>query len=534
MDTRYIFVTGGVASSPGTEIVAASIARLLLAHGFGVDVVRCDPCINPDAASLSTAERGECYVTADGHETTLEMGHYERIAGLKASRANVITTGSIFQSVIDHVQRGDYRGKTVLLTPHVTDEIKHRITSLAQGGKRDFVVCEMCGTVGDIDMLPFLEAARQMRWELGDRCMTVHVTHVGQKQATADPEAKPTLHSVNLLRQAGLWPDALVLRSQQGVSPGHRARMAAMAGVSPEAVIDCAYASTPYEVPMTLHAQRLDSLILEYTHTPPLVAPDMERWATVLAQMLDAQRELKIGIVGRDANARNAYRSVEEALRVACAAHGCKPRLARIDSERLNDATVEQALGGLDGIVVTQDEGQSGFEGCVSALKWCREHDVPTLATGQGMQCMVVELARNVLGLTEANSTQMEAQTLYPVVDLMEAQKTYAFTSILRLGAYACHLQADTRVAQAYGRLEIEERHRHRYELNTDFRGSCEAAGMRCVGENPETRLIEAVEMTGKRWYVGTAFCPELSSTVLNRHPLFLDFVAALANGDFG
>lgn len=532
METRYIFVTGGVVSSLGKGIISSSIARLLLSRGFNVTIQKFDPYINIDPGTLNPYEHGECYVTVDGHEADLDLGHYERFTNIKTTRANNITTGRVYQSVIDKERRGDYLGKTVQIIPHITDEIKRDVKLLANTGKYDFVITEIGGTVGDIESTPFLEAVRQLKWELGNRCICVHLTYVPYIKAAKELKTKPTQHSVKMLQQVGIQPDILVLRTEKEIPLAMRRKVAQFCNVSVEAVTQSVDCPTIYEVPLMMHAQKLDNIILDKTATPYSGEPDLTKWNKFLDHMKKATHVVTIGLVGKYVELQDAYKSIDESLLQAATYHDHKLKIKYISSEKLNDGNVEEQLSGMDGVIVAPGFGVRGTEGKFVALKWCREHDMPTFGICLGMQCMVIEFARNVLGLAEANSTELDPNTPYNVIDLMEEQKSVTnMGGTMRLGAYACHLKPGTKVAEAYGKLDIEERHRHRFEFNDDYRKQFEAAGMECVGENPDTHLVEVVEMPSKKWYIGTQYHPEYSSTVLNPHPLFMNFIeAAIAN----
>ena len=532
METRYIFVTGGVVSSLGKGIISSSIARLLLSRGFNVTIQKFDPYINIDPGTLNPYEHGECYVTVDGHEADLDLGHYERFTNIKTTRANNITTGRVYQSVIDKERRGDYLGKTVQIIPHITDEIKRDVKLLANTGKYDFVITEIGGTVGDIESTPFLEAVRQLKWELGNRCICVHLTYVPYIKAAKELKTKPTQHSVKMLQQVGIQPDILVLRTEKEIPLAMRRKVAQFCNVSVEAVTQSVDCPTIYEVPLMMHAQKLDNIILDKTATPYSGEPDLTKWNKFLDHMKKATHVVTIGLVGKYVELQDAYKSIDESLLQAATYHDHKLKIKYISSEKLNDGNVEEQLSGMDGVIVAPGFGVRGTEGKFVALKWCREHDMPTFGICLGMQCRVIEFARNVLGLAEANSTELDPNTPYNVIDLMEEQKSVTnMGGTMRLGAYACHLKPGTKVAEAYGKLDIEERHRHRFEFNDDYRKQFEAAGMECVGENPDTHLVEVVEMPSKKWYIGTQYHPEYSSTVLNPHPLFMNFIeAAIAN----
>ena len=532
VETKYIFVTGGVVSSLGKGIISSSLARLLLSRGYRVTIQKFDPYINIDPGTLNPYEHGECYVTADGHEADLDLGHYERFTNIQTSRANNITTGRIYQSVIDKERRGDYLGKTVQIIPHITDEIKRNVKLLGNTGKYDFVITEIGGTVGDIESLPFLEAVRQLRWELGQNCLVVHLTYVPFIKAAKELKTKPTQHSVKQLQEVGIQPDILVLRTEQDIPMSMRKKVALFCNVSPDAVIQSIDAPTIYAVPLQMHEQHLDEIVLKKTNTPYSGEPDLTRWNEFLDKIKNATDTITIGLVGKYVSLQDAYKSITESLFQAATYNDRKLDLRYVNSEKLNDENVGEALREMDGVIVAPGFGQRGVEGKFVALKWCREHDVPTFGICLGMQCMVIEFARNVLGLAEANSTEMDTKTPYNVIDLMEEQKSISsLGGTMRLGAYQCRLIGGSKVAKAYGKTDIMERHRHRFEFNNEYRAQFEAAGMHCVGENPEAHLVEVVELEGKKWYIGTQYHPEYSSTVLNPHPLFMDFVrAAIAN----
>lgn len=528
VETKYIFVTGGVVSSLGKGIISSSLARLLLSRGYKVTIQKFDPYINIDPGTLNPYEHGECYVTVDGHEADLDLGHYERFTNIHTSRANNITTGRIYQSVIDKERRGDYLGKTVQIIPHITDEIKRNVKLLGNTGKYDFVITEIGGTVGDIESLPFLEAVRQLRWELGQNCICVHLTYVPFIKAAKELKTKPTQHSVKQLQEVGIQPDILVLRTEKEIPASILRKVALFCNVSVDAVIQSIDVPTIYEVPLTMHRQHLDEIVLRKTNTPFTGEPDMSKWNKFLEHLHGAKEVVKIGLVGKYVELQDAYKSINESLFQAATYHDHKLDLRYISSEKLNDGNVEEQLSEMDGVIIAPGFGQRGIEGKFVALKWCREHDVPTFGICLGMQCMVIEFARNVLGLAEANSTEMDTKTPYNVIDLMEEQKSISnMGGTMRLGAYSCKLVAGSTPAKAYGTTVVEERHRHRFEFNNDYREQFERAGMKCVGENPETHLVEVVELEGKKWFVGTQYHPEYSSTVLNPNPLFMDFIRA-------
>ncbi|MBJ2185604.1 MAG: CTP synthase [Muribaculaceae bacterium] len=530
METKYIFVTGGVVSSLGKGIVAASLACLLEARGYRVTIQKFDPYYNVDPGTLNPYEHGECYVTEDGQETDLDLGHYERFTNMRTSRANNVTSGRIFQSVIDKERRGDYLGKTVQIIPHITDEIKRDIKILGETGQYDYVITEIGGTVGDIESLPFLESVRQLRWELGRDSVTVHLTYVPYLHAAKELKTKPTQHSVKQLQQLGIQPDILVLRTEKDVPAQMRVKIAQFCNVASDAVIQSMDCQSIYDVPLMLHSQHLDEIVMRLTGQTVKGEPDLTRWRSFLDRLHNASREVKIGLVGKYVELQDAYKSISEALVHAATYNDLKLNLTYIHSEQLDDNNAEQLLSGMDGVIIAPGFGQRGIEGKFSALKWLREHDIPTLGICLGMQCMVIEYARNVLGLQQANSTEMNPETPDNVIDIMEEQKHISnMGGTMRLGAYDCRLKPGSHAAAAYGATDIRERHRHRYEFNSTYRTRFEQAGLSCVGENPSSGLVEVVEIPSLRWFVGTQYHPEYSSTVLNPSPLFVDFVKAAA-----
>lgn len=528
METKYIFVTGGVVSSLGKGIISSSLANLLIARGYRVTIQKLDPYINIDPGTLNPYEHGECYVTVDGHEADLDLGHYERFTNIRTTRANNVTTGRIYQNVIDKERRGDYLGKTVQIVPHITDEIKRNIKALGNTGNFDFVITEIGGTVGDIESLPFIESVRQLRWELGGNCVCIHLTYVPYIAAAKELKTKPTQHSVKSLQEAGIQPDILVLRTEKHISADMRRKIALFCNVAPDAVIQSMDVPSIYQVPIMMHEQHLDELVLRKTGVPVEGEPNMKPWLHFLDKMAYAEKTVRIGIVGKYVELQDAYKSINESLFQAATYNDRKLKLEFIHSEKLNDSNVDERLKDLDGVIIAPGFGQRGIEGKFVALKWCREHDVPTFGICLGMQCMVIEFARNVLGLADANSTEMDHATPYKVIDLMEEQKSISnMGGTMRLGAYDCVLKDGSRAAQAYGSTKVSERHRHRFEFNSDYRERFEQAGMKCVGENPATHLVEVVEIPGNRWFIGTQYHPEYSSTVLSPNPLFLSFVRA-------
>ncbi len=528
VETKYIFVTGGVVSSLGKGIISSSLARLLLSRGYRVTIQKFDPYINIDPGTLNPYEHGECYVTVDGHEADLDLGHYERFTNIRTTRANNVTTGRIYQSVIDKERRGDYLGKTVQIIPHITDEIKRNVKILGNTGDYDFVITEIGGTVGDIESTPFLEAVRQLKWELGKNALFIHLTYVPYLRAAKELKTKPTQHSVKMLQSVGIQPDILVLRTEKEIPVGMRRKVGQFCNVAPEAVIQSLDQPTIYQVPLRMHEQHLDDMVIRFTGADPKPEPDLTAWNVFLEKLAGAEKEVKIGLVGKYVELQDAYKSISESLMQSATHLDHKLNLIYIHSEKLNDSNAGAQLGGLDGVIIAPGFGSRGIDGKFAALKWTREHDVPTFGICLGMQCMVIEFARDVLGLEDANSTEMDTKTPYNVIDLMEEQKSISnMGGTMRLGAYKCSLLPDSIAARAYGSTEVSERHRHRFEFNSDFREHFENAGMRCVGTNPGTGLVEVVEIPGKRWFVGTQYHPEYTSTVLHPNPLFLSFVKA-------
>lgn len=487
-----------------------------------------DPYINIDPGTLNPYEHGECYVTVDGHEADLDLGHYERFTDIRTTHANNVTTGRIYQSVIDKERRGDYLGKTVQIIPHITDEIKRNVKLLGNTGKYDFVITEIGGTVGDIESTPFLEAVRQLKWEMGKNALFIHLTYVPYLKAAKELKTKPTQHSVKQLQSLGIQPDILVLRTEKELPVTMRRKVAQFCNVAPEAVIESLDQPTIYQVPLAMHAQNLDGLVLDITGTEPGPEPDLSRWNTFLEKLASADKTVNIGLVGKYVALQDAYKSICESLMQAATYLDHKVNVVYINSEKVTDANVDGQLRDMDGVIIAPGFGQRGIEGKFTALRWCRENDVPTFGICLGMQCMVIEFARDVLDLKDANSTEMDTHTPYNVIDLMEEQKSISnMGGTMRLGAYECRLEEGSKVAAAYGATTISERHRHRFEFNNDFLADFEKAGMKCVGRNPDTGLVEVVEIPGMRWFIGTQYHPEYSSTVLHPNPIFVDFIKA-------
>jgi len=530
-ETKYIFVTGGVVSSLGKGIVAASLGKLLQARGYQVTIQKFDPYINIDPGTLNPYEHGECYVTEDGHEADLDLGHYERFLNIPTSKANNITTGRIYQNVINKERRGDFLGKTVQVVPHITDEIKRNIMILGKTGKYDFVITEIGGTVGDIESLPFIESVRQLRWELGQNCLCIHLTYVPYIAAAKEVKTKPTQHSVKTLQEQGIQPNILVLRTENELSKQICHKVALFCNVDENAVIQSYDVPSIYEVPIVLAKQGMDKIVLQKMGMSSERKLELTAWNNFLENMRTAEKTVKIGIVGKYVELPDAYKSINESLLQAATYHKRKLDLRYIHSEKLNEDNVVKLLGDLDGILVAPGFGQRGVDGKFAALKYARENDKPTFGVCLGMQCMVIEFARDVLGLTEANSTEMNEYTPYKVIDIMEGQKNLTVMGgSMRLGSYDCKIEKGSKAYEAYKSELIRERHRHRYEFNNEYKELFESNGMKCTGINPDTGLVEVVEIPALRWYVGTQFHPEYNSTVVKPNPLFMSFIEATTN----
>ncbi|MDR0982858.1 MAG: CTP synthase [Culturomica sp.] len=528
MSTKYVFVTGGVASSLGKGIIASSLAKLLQARGYRVTNQKLDPYINVDPGTLNPYEHGECYVTNDGAETDLDLGHYERFTGCPTSQANNITTGRIYQNVITKERHGDYLGKTVQIVPHITDEIKRNIKLLGNSGEYDVVITEIGGTAGDIESLPFLEAVRQLRWDLGEKSVLIHLTLVPFLSATGELKTKPTQHSVKNLLEIGLQPDILVLRTEHEINNDIRRKVALFCNVEPKAVIESRDVSTIYEVPMRMEIEKLDEIVLSKLDLPLNGEPDLDLWKNFLYKLNHYSQEVEIGLVGKYVELHDAYKSIAESFIHAGAVNDCKVKIRWIHSEKINAENVEETLAGVKGILVAPGFGHRGIEGKLKAIEYARTNNIPFFGVCLGMQMAVIEFARNVLNMTDANSTEMDSATPYPVIDLMDSQKSVTDKGgTMRLGAYKCELKEGSKAYEAYGRKEIEERHRHRYEFNNSYREVFEKAGMIATGINPDLNLVEIIEIPNHKWFLGTQFHPEYKSTVSNPHPLFVSFVKA-------
>jgi len=529
-DTKYIFVTGGVTSSLGKGIIAASLGKLLQARGFRVTNQKLDPYINIDPGTLNPYEHGECYVTVDGHEADLDLGHYERFLGVETHKANNVTTGRIYQNVINKERRGDFLGKTVQIIPHITDEIKRNVKLLGNKGDFDFVITELGGTVGDIESLPYIESVRQLRWELGKNCLIIHLTYVPYLAAAKELKTKPTQHSVKALQEQGVQADILVLRTEHNIPVEMRKKVALFCNVEQNAVLQSIDVPSIYRVPINMQEEKLDEVVLtkmgfDLSKTPQA---DMTKWTAFVEKLENAKEEVRIGIVGKYVQLPDAYKSIIESLIHASTYNDHKLKLELILSDKLTEENVERKLSKLDGIIVAPGFGQRGMEGKFAALKYARENNLPCLGICMGMQTMSIEFARNVLGLKDANSSEIDSTTPHNIVDIMEEQKDILdLGGSMRLGAYKCKLKRGSKAYKIYGKENISERHRHRYEFNNAYKNQFEAAGMLCSGMNTESDLVEIVELTSHKWYIGVQFHPEYSSTVVNPHPLFISFVKA-------
>ena len=540
MNTKYIFVTGGVVSSLGKGIISASIGKLLQARGYKVTIQKFDPYINIDPGTLNPYEHGECYVTEDGFETDLDLGHYERFTGIRTTQNNSITTGRIYKTVIDRERHGDYLGKTIQVVPHITDEIKRRMLRLSDKGMADgeklatadedldFVITEVGGTIGDIESAPFMEAIRQLRWQLGRDAVCVHLTYVPYLKAADELKTKPTQHSVKELQSMGIQPDILVLRTERHLDDHLRLKVASFCNVDLECVVQSEDMDSIYEVPVNMQRQGLDAAILRKIGIPVGEMPVMKAWHDFLEKQRKATCEVHIALVGKY-DLQDAYKSIRESLCLAGIYNDVKTKVHFVNSEEITVQNVADKLKGMQGVLICPGFGQRGIGGKIIAAEYGRTTDIPTFGICLGMQMMVIEFARNVLGYQDANSSEMSSDTAHPVIDLMEAQKNVTnMGGTMRLGAYDCELVKNSRVFTAYGQqMMIKERHRHRYEFNNQYREEYESAGMKCVGINPSAHLVEIVEIPEKRWYIGTQFHPEYSSTVLHPHPLFMSFIKA-------
>ncbi len=527
--TKYIFVTGGVTSSLGKGIISASLAKLLQARGFTVTIQKFDPYINVDPGTLNPYEHGECYVTDDGAETDLDLGHYERFLNTPTSQANNVTTGRIYQTVINKEREGAYLGKTVQVVPHITDEIKRRIMLLGDQGNFDIIITEIGGTVGDIESLPYVEAVRQIKWELGtSTCLVIHLTLIPYLKAAKELKTKPTQHSVKELLELGVQPDILVCRTEYPLNAELRRKVALFCNVTTNAVVESIDADSIYDVPLLMLKEKLDKTVMGKLKLISKEEPHLEKWKEFLGKLKNPTSDVRIGLVGKYVELQDAYKSILESFIHAGAYNETKVNIDFIPAEHVNETNVQHLLGKLDGILVAPGFGERGFEGKLSAIKFVREKNIPFFGICLGMQACVVEFARNVLGWNNANTTECDPDTPYPVIDLMEEQKKITSKgATMRLGAYNCHIKKNSKSYHAYNNTDISERHRHRWEMNNKYIVDFENAGLMMMGTNTESGLVEIVELKKHPYFIGVQFHPELKSTVDNPHPLFMRFIQA-------
>ena len=526
--TKYVFVTGGVTSSLGKGIISASLGKLLSARGYSVTIQKLDPYINVDPGTMNPYEHGECFVTDDGAETDLDLGHYERFLNHGTSQANNVTTGRIYQTVIQKERKGDYLGKTVQIIPHITDEIKRRIKILALTKKFDFVITEIGGTVGDIEALPYIEAVRQLRWEMEKNALFIHLTLVPFLAAAGELKTKPTQHSVKTLLESGIQPDILVCRTEHSINSEVKRKIAQFCNVERDAVIESIDVSTIYEVPILMQKEGLDKIVLKKLGLNHKLECNLNRWKKFLNGLQNPQKEITIGLVGKYVELQDAYKSISEAIIHAGAKNSCKVNVTWLNSEEINSTNVKEKLSILKGIIVAPGFGDRGIEGKISAIKYVRENKIPFFGICLGMQSAVIEYARNVLGFEDANSTEMNPNTSKPVIHLMNEQKEVIKKGgTMRLGAYDCYLNNQSKAYVAYNRKSISERHRHRFEFNNDYKYQLEKAGLIATGINKDKNLVEVIEITKHPWFIGVQFHPEFKSTVDNPHPLFCGFIEA-------
>ncbi|MFZ1235953.1 MAG: CTP synthase [Prevotella sp.] len=524
-ETKYIFVTGGVVSSLGKGIISSSIGKLLQARGYNITIQKFDPYINIDPGTLNPYEHGECYVTTDGAETDLDLGHYERFTGIRTTKANSLTTGRIYKAVIDKERRGDYLGKTIQVIPHITDEIKRNVKLMGQKYHYDFVITEIGGTVGDIESTPFLEAIRQLKWELGKNALCLHLTYVPYLKAAQELKTKPTQHSVKELQSIGIQPDILVLRTEKHLKDDMLHKVASFCNVDFDCVIQSEDLPSIYEVPVNMQNQGLDSAILKKMGVEIKETPSLGPWKKFLERQNNATNEVHIGLVGKY-DLQDAYKSIRESISQAGTYNDHKTIITFINSEKVTEENIDELISGQDGIIICPGFGQRGVEGKIIAAHFSRVHNIPTFGICLGMQIMVIEFARNVLGYKDANSREFDEKTEHNVIDIMEEQKDIPnMGGTMRLGSFECVLKHDSRAFNIYHQEYIQERHRHRYEFNNSYQKEFEKQGMISVGKNPESDLVEIVEIPGLKWYIGTQFHPEYQSTVLKPHPLFVDFI---------
>ena len=526
--TKYVFVTGGVTSSLGKGIISASLAKLLQARGYSTTIQKLDPYINIDPGTLNPYEHGECFVTDDGAETDLDLGHYERFLNVPTSQANNITTGRIYQAVIEKERRGDYLGKTVQVIPHITDEIKDRIQLLSKDGKFDIIITEIGGTVGDIESLPYVEAVRQMLWEHEEDCIVIHLTLVPYLSAAGELKTKPTQHSVKQMMELGVQPDILCCRTEHELDLTLRKKIAKFCNVSINAVIEARDANSIYDVPLLMQAEELDKVVLQKLGLITRIKPDLSDWKAFLQRLKNPKKEITIGLIGKYVELKDSYKSISESFIHGGVASEAKVNVEWIHSETLTKENIQESLGHLNGILVAPGFGTRGISGKIEAVNFARENNIPFLGICLGMQVAVIEFARNVLKMTDANSTEISEKTKFPVISMMEEQKQVSyFGGTMRLGTYKCQLKSNSKASKAYNTENINERHRHRFEFNNSYLEQFEKAGMLASGRNPETGLVEVIEIPNHPWFVGVQFHPEYKSTVAKPHPLFVAFVQA-------
>lgn len=527
-DTRYIFVTGGVVSSLGKGIISASLARLLMGRGYSVTIQKLDPYINVDPGTLNPYEHGECFVTDDGAETDLDLGHYERFLNVPTSQANNVTTGRIYQSVIEKERKGDFLGETVQIIPHITDEIKYRIRLLSAQNKFDFIITEIGGTVGDIESLPYIESVRQMKWELGNKCAVIHLTLVPFIKAAGELKTKPTQHSVKAMLELGVQPDIIVCRTEKHLNEQIKNKIGLFCNVAASSVIESIDAETIYEVPVLMAEEKLDEVVLQKTGMPNDRPLDLKAWREFLTRFKNPKKQVKIALVGKYVELKDAYKSILESFIHAGAFNHARVDVRLIHSEFLNEGNLKEKLADLSGILVAPGFGERGIEGKIMAVQFARENNIPFLGICLGMQVAVIEFARHVLGLEGAHTREIDRRTPHPVIDIMEAQKKVSGKGgTMRLGAYPCRISEGSKAMKVFGKELIYERHRHRYEFNNKYIDMFAMAGMHAAGINPDEDLVEIMEIPSHPWFVGVQFHPEYKSTVLNPHPLFVNFVAA-------
>ena len=526
--TKYVFVTGGVTSSLGKGIISASLAKLLQARGYSTTIQKLDPYINIDPGTLNPYEHGECFVTDDGAETDLDLGHYERFLNVPTSQANNVTTGRIYQAVIEKERRGDYLGKTVQVIPHITDEIKDRIQLLSKDGKFDIIITEIGGTVGDIESLPYVEAVRQMLWEHEEDCIVIHLTLVPYLSAAGELKTKPTQHSVKQMMELGVQPDILCCRTEHELDLTLRKKIAKFCNVSINAVIEARDANSIYDVPLLMQAEELDKVVLQKLGLITKTNPDLSDWKAFLQRLKNPKKEVTIGLIGKYVELKDSYKSISESFIHGGVASEAKVNVEWIHSETLTKENIQESLGHLNGILVAPGFGTRGISGKIEAVNFARENNIPFLGICLGMQVAVIEFARNVLKMTDANSTEISEKTKFPVISMMEEQKQVSyFGGTMRLGTYKCQLKSNSKASNAYNSENINERHRHRFEFNNSYLEQFEKAGMLASGRNPETGLVEVIEIPNHPWFVGVQFHPEYKSTVAKPHPLFVAFVQA-------